>query len=284
MISEADLILNKDGSIYHLSLLPSNVVDTIITVGDPGRVHEVSKYFDEITFEMNIREFITHVGRINNKNIMVMSTGMGTDNIEIVLSELDALVNIDLKERKIKDRKRKLNIIRVGTSGSLQQDVPLDSFLISENAVGFDNLMNFYDLPQSTYEQRVTAKIQADCNLPFTPYMAGASPKLLKQFSGNGFIMGNTVTCPGFYGPQGRKLRLDLKYPRLLDDLNKFHDEQFWLTNFEMETAGYYSFGRLLGHHVISINAIIANRMQNKFSKQPKKTVDLLIQKVLELL
>lgn len=284
MISETDLIMNKDDSIYHLSLLPTNVADTIITVGDPGRVYEVSKYFDEVTFEMNRREFITHLGRVNNKNVMVMSTGMGTDNIEIALTELDALVNIDLKERKVKDRSRKLKIIRIGTSGSLQQDIPVDSFLISEHAVGFDNLMNFYNLPQNNYEKKITAKLQADCNLPFMPYMAGASPKLLKQFSGEEFIMGNTVTCPGFYGPQGRKLRLELKYPKLLDDLNKFHDEQFWLTNFEMETAGYYAFGRLLGHHVISINAIIANRMKNKFSKQPKKTVDLLIQKVLELL
>lgn len=284
MISETDLILNKDGSIYHLNLLPSQIADTIITVGDPGRVYSVSKYFDEVTFEMNRREFITHLGRINNKKVMVLSTGMGTDNIEIVLTELDALLNIDFKERTVKDRKRKLKIIRVGTSGSLQEDIPVDSFLISENAVGLDNLMNFYDLPQNEQEKKIVERLKKECELPFTPYMVSASPKLFEQFSGEGFIIGNTITCPGFYGPQGRKLRLDLKYPRLLNQLNQFHDDQFWLTNFEMETAGYYAFGRLLGHHVISINAIMANRMKNKFSLQPAKTVDLLIKKVLELI
>lgn len=281
MISETDLILNKDGSIYHLSLRPQDIVDTIITVGDPGRVYNVSKYFDEVTFEMNRREFITHVGKLNNKRIMVLSTGMGTDNIEIVMTELDALLNIDLKAGELKEKKRKLKIIRVGTSGSLQEDIPLDSFLISENAVGLDNLMNFYNLPQNAFEKKVTENIQNECGLPFQPYMVSASSKLVKNFAGEGFILGNTITAPGFYGPQGRRLRLDLKYPKLLDRFNQFHHDQFWLTNFEMETAGYYAFGRLLGHHTISINAIIANRMKNKFSKDPQKLVDNLIQKVL---
>jgi uridine phosphorylase len=280
-ISEADLILNPDGSVYHLSLLPKHLSDIIITVGDPGRVYMVSKYFDKVEFEMNKREFITHVGRYKDKRITVISTGIGTDNIEIVLSELDALVNIDLKTREPKPRKKKLKIVRIGTSGALQEDVPLGSHLVSEYAVGLDNLMSFYNLPMNETETAIAEDIQKKTRLPFTPYVVRGSD-LLRQQVGSEMIVGNTVTCPGFYAPQGRVLRFPIRFPKLLEDLNYYHRDDFWLTNFEMETAGYYALARILGHEALSVNAIVANRIKNKFSKDPNKVVDTLIRKVLE--
>jgi uridine phosphorylase len=282
-ISETDLILNEDGSVYHLSLLPKQISDTIITVGDPNRVYRVSELFDDVEFEMNKREFITHVGTYKGKRITVMSTGMGTDNIEIFLTELDALVNVDLKTREPKSRKKKLRIIRIGTSGALQEDIPVGSHLVSDYAVGFDNLMTFYDLKQDDFEQAIAEDLRKEIGLPFTPYVVRGSEILKKQI-GSDMIVGNTVTTPGFYAPQGRSVRAASKYPRLLEDLNYYHNKSsdFWLTNFEMETAGYYAMGRLLGHEILSVNAIIANRIKNKFSKDPNKVVDALIKKVLE--
>lgn len=280
-ISETDLILNSDGSVYHLSLLPKNISDTIITVGDPSRVYMVSQFFDEVEFEMNKREFITHVGKYNNKRVTVISTGIGTDNIEIFFNELDALVNIDLKTREPKPRKKKLKIVRIGTSGALQEDIPVGSHLVSDYAVGLDNLMNFYDLPMDDFETGVAHDIQKKTGLPFMPYVVRGS-EALRESIGNGMLVGNTVTCPGFYAPQGRELRLPIRFPKLLEDLNYYHKGEFWLTNFEMETSGYYALGRLLGHDVVSANAIIANRIKNKFSKNPNKVIESLIEKVLE--
>lgn len=280
-ISETDLILNADGSVYHLSLLPKHISETIITVGDPGRVYMVSEYFDEIEFEMNKREFITHVGRYKGKRITVISTGIGTDNVEIVLNELDALVNVDLKTREPKPRRKKLKIIRIGTSGALQEDIPLGSHLVSDYAVGLDNLMNFYNLPMDEEEKAIANDIQSKTALPFTPYVVRGSELLKEQF-GAEMIVGNTVTCPGFYAPQGRSVRIPIRYPKLLEDLNYYHRGDFWLTNFEMETSGYYALGRLLGHEALSVNAIVANRIKGKFSKDPNKVVDALIRKVLE--
>jgi uridine phosphorylase len=282
-ISEADLILNPDGSVYHLSLLPKHISETIITVGDPGRVYMVSEYFDEVEFEMNKREFITHVGRYKNKRITVISTGIGTDNVEIFFNELDALVNVDLKTREPKPRRKKLKIVRIGTSGALQEDIPLGSHLISDYAVGLDNLMNFYNLPMDEEEKAIASDIQEKTGLPFTPYVVRGSDALKEQF-GAEMITGNTVTCPGFYAPQGRALRIPIRFPKLLQDLNYYHRGDFWLTNFEMETSGYYALARLLGHEALSVNAIVANRIKNKFSKDPNKVVDSLIRKVLERL
>lgn len=279
-ISETDLILNKDGSVYHLNLKPEHLSDTIITVGDPSRVHNVSKHFDRIDFEMNKREFITHVGRYKGKRITVMSTGMGTDNIEIFFTEIDALANIDLQTREVKSKHRKLNIIRIGTSGALQEDIKLGSHLVSDYAVGLDTLMCFYNLSQSESENELVNHIQQDTGISFRPYIARAS-QVLKDKIGVGMINGNTVTCPGFYAPQGRRIRLDLKHPKLIDDLNCFNHNGFWLTNFEMETAGYYALAKMLGHEMLSVNAIIANRITNKFSNNPNKVIDDLILKVL---
>lgn len=282
-ISETDLILNKDGSVYHLNLLPKHVSEIVIMVGDPGRVYRVSQFFDEVDFEMNKREFITHVGQFNGKRITVLSTGIGTDNVEIALTELDALVNIDLKTREPKTKKKKLKIIRIGTSGALQEDIPVGSHLISEYGVGLDNLMNFYSLPLTNFEKRIGKDIKRQTGLGFTPYVVRGSDLLLKRI-GHDMIIGNTITAPGFYAPQGRKIRAATRYPKLLDDFTFYHNKtgNFWLTNFEMETAAYYALGRLLDHEVISVNAIIANRIKKKFMKNHDKAIDDLIRKVLE--
>lgn len=282
-ISETDLILNRDGSVYHLNLKPEHVYDTIITVGDPSRVFRISQYFDIIDFEMNRREFITHSGRYQGKKITVMSTGMGTDNVEIFMTELDALVNVDLKKREIKEKRKSLNLIRIGTSGGLQEDIRLGTHLVSDFGIGLDTLMVFYNLRQTGWENTIGDKIRAFIDLPFKPYCVEGSTSLREKYA---FDMhrGNTVTCPGFYGPQGRSIRLDLRYPHLIDDLLSFHHEDFWLTNFDMETAGYYAMARLMGHEMISLNAIIANRPRGKFSKDPDKVVDALIKKVLDRL
>jgi len=282
-ISETDLILNKDGSVYHLNLLPKHISDTIIAVGDPSRVYKVSQHFDEVEFEMNKREFITHVGRFNGKKITVISTGIGCDNVEIFLTEIDALVNIDLKTREPKSRKKKLKIIRIGTSGALQEDIPVGSHLVSEYAVGLDNLMEFYDFQMDSFEKMIAEDIQAKTGLPFKPYVVKGSGALKTQI-GFDMISGNTITSPGFYAPQGRKVRAATRFPKLLESLNYYHNKnsEFWLTNFEMETATYYALGRMLGHEMLSVNAIIANRIKNKFSKDHDKIVDTLILKVLE--
>jgi uridine phosphorylase len=279
--TETDLILNKDGSVYHLNLLPKHISDTVIAVGDPSRVYMISQLFDEVEFEMNKREFITHVGKYNEKKITVISTGIGTDNIEIFFTELDALVNIDLKTREPKAKRKKLKVIRIGTSGALQEDIAVGSHLVSDYAVGFDNLMNFYDLPMDDFETGLAHDIQKKIGLPFMPYVARGSESLRKQLAFD-MQVGNTVTCPGFYAPQGRELRVPIRFPKLLEDLNYYHKGDFWLTNFEMETAAYYAMGRLLGHEVLSVNAIIANRMKNKFSKDHTKVVESLIEKVID--
>lgn len=282
-ISDTDLILNADGSVYHLNLLPKHISDTIITVGDPNRVYRVSQHFDEVEFEMNKREFITHVGVYNGKRITVISSGIGTDNVEILLTELDALVNVDLKTREPKTKKRKLKIIRIGTSGSLQEDLAVGAHLISDYAVGLDTLMEFYELPSEDFETEISHDIKKVIGLSFDPYVVRGSEALQKQF-GKDMIVGNTVTCPGFYAPQGRVVRASVRHAKLLENLTFYHHKptDFWLTNFEMETAGYYALGRLLGHEILSANAIIANRVKNKFAKDPNQVVDELILKILE--
>jgi len=281
-IPETDLVLNPDGSVYHLNLLPKHISDIVIAVGDPGRVYSVSQHFDEVEFEMNKREFITHVGKYKGKRITVISTGIGPDNVEIVFTELDALVNVDLKTREPKTRKKKLKIIRIGTSGALQEDIAVGSHLVSDYAVGLDNLISFYDLPMDDVEAGLAHDLHRKTGLPFMPYVVRGSETLRDQIAGSDMIIGNTVTCPGFYAPQGRVVRLPIRFPTLLEDLNYFHKGDFWLTNFEMETSAYYAFGKLMGHEVLSANAIIANRMKTKFSKDPHKIVDALIKKVLD--
>ena len=281
-IPESDLILNSDGSVYHLNLLPKHISETIITVGDPSRVYRVSQYFDDVEFEMNKREFITHVGKYKGKRVTVISTGIGTDNIEIFFTELDALINVDLKTREPRTKRKKLKVIRIGTSGSLQEDIPLDSHLVTDYAVGFDNLMSFYNHEMDSFEESLAKDIQKKTKISFTPYVVRGSSLLRKQYAAD-ITVGNTITSPGFYAPQGREIRLPLRYPKMLEDLGKYRikSNDFRLTNFEMETAGYYAMARLLGHEVLSVNAIIANRVKSKFSKDPNKVVDGLIKKIL---
>ncbi len=281
--SEADLILNKDRSIYHLNLRAEHIADTIIAVGDPSRVHKVTQYFDKVEFEMNKREFITHTGFYKGKRLTVISSGMGTDNVEILLTELDAIVNIDFEKRQAREAHRSLQIVRVGTSGSLQAAIGIDSFVASDYAIGLDTLMCFYQLPQDDFEQRVGQKIQETLELPFRPYCVKGDEGLRSRLAFD-MLAGNTLTAPGFYAPQGRLLRLPIQYPQLIRTLSYFHEEDFWLTNFEMETAGYYALARLLGHQMISLNAILANRITGEFSKNPDKTVDALIRQTLERL
>ncbi len=279
--AESELVLNKDGSVYHLNLKPRHIADYVLIVGDPSRVHRISKHFDKIEYEMNKREFITHVGTYKGTRITAMSTGMGTDNIEIFFTELDALVNIDLKKKEIKPRKRSLKVIRIGTSGGIQEDVPVGSHVASEYGLGLDNLMAFYNFPQDEFADKICSRVQKEVGLEFKPYLAKGSSELLAQI-GEGMIVGNTITSPGFYAPQGRKIRLDLRYPKLLQHLARFHYRNFWLTNFEMETSALYAMAQMLGHQMISVNAIIANRASGAFSKNPYRTVDALIKKVLD--
>ena len=285
-IAPSELILNDRGAIYHLDLLPGEIAETIITVGDPSRVQQVSKYFDAIEIKRSCREFITHTGRIDNKRITVISTGIGTDNIDIVLNEIDALINIDFENRCVKNILTHVNIIRIGTSGSLQSDVPVDSFVASTHGIGIDNLMNFYLQNNNEEEKQLlhsfVTQTQLHNRLSY-PYIAGASMSLIKYFV-QGFHQGITVTCPGFYGPQGRVLRLGITTPHLIDSLTRFQFGQHRITNFEMETAGLYGLGKALQHHCLSLSAIVANRVHKNFSKDGAAIVDTLIKKTVEII
>lgn len=284
-IQESELILNDRGAIYHLNLRPEELATTIITVGDPDRVPAVSKHFDSIEHTTHHREFVTHTGHIGAKRISVVSTGIGPDNIDIVLNELDALVNIDLENRTVKQELTVLNIIRVGTSGALQADIPVDSFVVSTHGLGIDNLLNFYRHQETDEEKQLLQAFitQTQLNSRIShPYISRAASGLIKYFD-NSFHHGITVTCPGFYGPQGRVLRLGLSNPDLIDRLTQFSFGPHRITNFEMETSGIYGLGKILGHHCLSLSAIVANRVQKAFSKDGNKAVQQLIQKTLEL-
>jgi uridine phosphorylase len=287
-IPESELILNADGSVYHLHLLPEQISDTIIAVGDPDRVERVSRHFDSLEVQVQNREFVTHTGDFKGKRITVVSTGIGTDNIDIVLNELDALVNIDLVNRTVNEEKIPLHIIRIGTSGALQDSVPLGSHLVTEYAIGLDALMHFYPLVQTGYESVVSAALQQVLDLDYQPYCVRGSD-ILREQMGFDMVPGHTVTCPGFYAPQGRVLRLESKIENLIGRMQQFVVEEanhdlFRFTNFEMETAGYYALGRLLGHEVISLNAIVANRITHEFAPDADRIVDELIVKTLDRL
>lgn len=283
-LGSSELILNPDGSIYHLNLLPGDISTTIITVGDQNRVHEVSKYFDTIEVNKSKREFVTHTGYYSGKRITVISTGIGTDNIDIVFNELDALVNIDFASRQIKSQKTRLNFIRVGTSGSLQPDVPVDTFLISSAGIGFDNLMHFYDcghIKNKELEQALTEYLGWDKH-NIHPYVVDFDMELGNIFISNRIRLGVTGTNSGFYGPQGRLLRLKLAIPDFNERLANFSFGDSRITNLEMETAAMYGIAKMHGHRAVSLNAILANRATGEFSKQGHKTIDELIQYTLK--
>ena len=282
-LKPSELILNPDGSVYHLNLLPEDIAETIIFVGDPDRVPVVSKHFDTIEIKKNKREFCTHTGTVGNKRISVISTGIGEDNIDIVLTELDALVNIDFKTRQIKDDFTKLRIIRMGTSGALRAEIPLDSLLFSSYAVGFSGLLSFYDWRPNTQEDNLQAQCQqAFESLPACAsiYVAAGSQDLLRQFKSLG-TQGITLTCNGFYGPQRRQVRAPLAGPDIFALANDIAFEGCYVSNLEMETAAIYGLSRLLGHDACSISAIVANRASQVFSKNPELAVENMIKSVL---
>jgi uridine phosphorylase len=284
-IQESELIINQRGAIYHLDLRPGELASTVITVGDPDRVSLVSRYFDSIECKSQHREFVTHTGYLGKKRLSVISTGIGPDNIDIVLNELDALVNIDMDQRTVKPSHTALNIIRVGTSGALQADIPVDSFVVSTHGLGIDNLLNFYRHEENEEEKQLLQAFitQTQLNSRIShPYISRAGSSLIKYF-GKEFHHGITVTCPGFYGPQGRILRLGLSNPHLIERLTQFSFGAHRITNFEMETSGIYGLGKILGHHCLSLSAIVANRVIKTFSKDGNKAVQQLIEKTLEL-
>lgn len=285
-IAESELIINPRGAVYHLDVRPEELASNIITVGDPDRVTEVSKYFDQVEVKRQHREFVTHTGTIGGKRISVVSTGIGPDNIDIVLNELDALVNINFETRTVKPELTRLNIIRLGTSGSLQEDIPVDSLVAGTHGLGIDNLLNFYQHTQNEEENQLIQSFITQTGLPSgvgIPYVTGAAPSLLKHFT-EGYHHGITVTCPGFYGPQGRVLRLGIKNPGFIDSLTHFSFGKHRIANFEMESSAIYGLGHLLGHYCLSLNAIIANRVSQTFSKDPVTLIDLLIRKSLEIM
>jgi len=284
-IEESELIINSRGAIYHVNLLPEEMADTIITVGDPDRVKEVSKYFDKIEVKQQHREFVAHTGFIGKKRVTVISTGIGPDNVDIVLNELDALANIDLKTRTVKSELTQLTIIRIGTSGSLQKDIPVDSFVAGTHCIGLDNLLHYYNLENNKEEQQLHQQFvnHAQLNSTIVPYISSASVKLLKHFV-EGFSHGITVTCPGFYGPQGRVLRMSLANPNLIDLLTSFRFGNHFISNFEMETSALYGMSKILGHQCLSLNAIVANRVSKEFSKDGGAAVENLIKKALGII
>jgi uridine phosphorylase len=280
IIPETELILNSDGSVYHLHLKPEHLASTVFTVGDPDRVPLVSRLFDSIEFRTAKREFVTHTGFVGKKRVTVMSTGMGTDNIEILMTELDALVNIDLSTRQEKEIKKSLKVIRLGTSGALQADIPVGSLLASKKAIGLDSLFQFY--PDLLGDQTFAIEVQAILGLALRPYEANAAKDLLDQLP-KAFLQGVTLTAPGFYAPQGREVRLKPRIGGMMDKLASLSFTGERLTNFEMETAGYYGLGELLGHKMLSLNAIVANRVTQEFDKKAEKTVEKLIHAALEV-
>lgn len=282
MIASSELILNADGSIYHLNLLPEDLADTIIFVGDPDRVSLVSQHFDCIELKKAKREFITHTGSYKGKRISVISTGIGTDNIDIVLNEIDALVNIDFSSREVKKEIRSVDIIRIGTSGAIQPDIAMGTILASRHAVGFDTLMQFYRKPYSLQQKQMQSVIKEGfADLSFTPYIASASDKLLAKFAGT-LTKGITMTAPGFYAPQGRSVRSSNVFTDLIAQASALEFDSGKITNLEMETAGIYALCEMFGHHALSINAILASRVNATFSENPEEIVAGAIKHVLD--
>ncbi|MCF7560679.1 nucleoside phosphorylase [Sabulilitoribacter multivorans] len=278
-IKESELILNHDGSVYHLNLKPEHVSETIIFVGDPDRVEKVTKHFDCIEFSTQKREFKTQTGTYKNKRITVISTGIGPDNIDIVLNELDALFNIDLHTRKLKKTLKSLNIVRIGTSGSLQEDIPVNSFVISEYSLDLNGMLHAYKLDSfgnPEIENAFVSQTNWSKNKS-KPIVVSGSELLINAFSSSQTQKGLTATAGGFYGPQGRVLRLPIQDQNLNSKMDAFNFKGIRITNLEMETSAIYGLSKLLGHQAISLNAIIANRASGTFSDNPSQVVEDLI-------
>ena len=285
VIEPSELIINPDGSIFHLHMQPEQLAEKVILVGDPGRVKMIAEFFDRIESQTANREFVSATGSYGKKRITVLSTGIGTDNIDIVINELDALVNIDLKKRQPKEEVKSLNIIRIGTSGGLQDDIPVDAFLASRKAIGFDGLLNFYhgrdavsDLP---FERAFKSYVQWNINLP-SPYVVEADLALFDKIVDSEFTTGVTISAPGFYGPQGRELRLGILDPHINDKIEAFRFEEQRITNYEMECSAIYGLSKLLGHKALTVCIIIANRVAKKANENYKPVMAKLVQKVLD--
>jgi uridine phosphorylase len=286
MIKSSELILNPDGSVYHLNLKPENIAHDIIFVGDPDRVEKITQFFDSIEFSIQKREFKTQTGIYKGKRLTVLSTGIGPDNIDIVLNELDALVNIDLNTRQPKEQLTALNIIRIGTSGSIQADIPVNSFVLSQFGIGLDNMLRSYIVDAVTHtdmEEAFMTHTQWDARKG-RPYAIACSETLEKRIESNQMHKGITCTIGGFYGPQGRVLRLPIQDSGLNSKMDNFQFKGNRITNLEMETTAIYGLSALLGHNALSLNAIIANRASGTFSEDPTKAVDELIAYTLDKL
>lgn len=288
MIQHSELIINDDGSIFHLHLKPADIAKNIILVGDPGRVDTIASSFEKIDFSVQNREFKSVTGWYNNKQLTVISTGIGTDNIDIVLNELDALANIDLETRTIKKQHTSLNIVRIGTSGGLQTDLPVNTFVVSRKSIGFDGMLNFYanreEYCDLAFEKAFKHFTNWNESLP-TIYVVDASKNLLSKFTtSDKFHLGVTISAPGFYGPQGRVLRLPLAVPELNRQIEEFEFEGMRITNFEMESSAIYGLSRMLGHEALTVCLIIANRVTLKANENYKEEMHKLIKQVLDKL
>ena len=285
-IEESELIVNADGSIFHLHLLPEQLADDVILVGDPGRVALVSKHFDNIECKVQNREFVTHTGTYKGKRISVLATGIGTDNIDIVMNELDALANIDLKRRVPKDEHRTLNLLRIGTSGGLQEDIEIGTFLLTETAVGFDGLLNFYSRRDEVCNLDMEDKFMHHTSWNprlANPYFVDGSKHFLEKFDSE-FRRGITISAPGFYGPQGRELRLEIQDREINDKIRSFRYNGHYITNYEMESSAIFGLSRLLGHNAGTVCLIIANRYAKHFAKDAAPLMEDLIERTMEQL
>ncbi len=284
-IDKTNIILNNDGSIYHLGLFPNEINDIIFTVGDPDRVKFVSRHFNSINLKKQKREFLIHNGLYKGVPVSVLSTGIGTGNIDIVINELDIISNIDLKTGKLNNKKKQLNIIRLGTSASIQPEINIGSILLSEFAIGFDNLLNFYSY-KNEFEESLSIKLMKHLNIDddnIKPYAFKCDDYLFNNFSKTFSNSGITLTNSGFYGPQSRNIRIPLRFKNLNNKLNSFEYSEKKITNLDMETSGIYGLCKLLGHKSLSINAILANRTTGDFVKDPDKTIDYMIEQTFNL-
>lgn len=283
----SELVLNADGSIYHCNIKPEHLADTVITVGDPNRVEKVSRHFDSIEHKASKREIVTHTGTLNGKRLTVISTGMGTDNIDIVFSELDALANINLETGEIKKDFRKLSFVRLGTSGALQADIPVDSFVIGSHGLGLDGLLHYYVGSEAVMNKEIEdafiQHVEWSVNKS-RPYLVKGSESLLNTLASEKTIEGITATACGFYGPQGRFLRLQPNPADINERLTSFNYDGLRISNFEMETSAIYGLAAMMGHEALSVNAIVANRILGKFSADSYKAVDAMIEYSLEKL
>lgn len=287
MIGSSELIINEDGSIFHLHLKPEQVADTVLLVGDPGRVDLIASHFSSTEFKIANREFVSTTGTYRNTRITVISTGIGTDNIDIVLNELDALVNINLHTKEISEKKRSLRIIRIGTSGALQKDLPVNSYVISRKAIGFDGLLNFYAdralISDLDLERNFIAHTEWNPHLA-KPYVVDSSDYLYQLMKDDSFHAGVTISAPGFYGPQGRVIRLETADPHLNEKIECFYYNDFQITNYEMECSAIYGLSALLGHEALTVCLIIANRTTKQASENYHPHMKKLVQLVLDKL